>query len=239
MTFAMPNKLQRVWRRTVSGKTPPLLLCGLLFAAGANADVAYVDDQLVITMRSGESSQHSIIRTLKSGTRLDILESHKETGYSLARLGDGTEGYVLNQYLSPTPIARQRLAEAEKKSAELEKELAAVKSDLKQTSSARQQLDKSSVQLSGENEKLKKELQQIREISKNAIVLNDDNKTLREKMIRMETEMQALEQQNSVLKDRSNRDWFITGTGVTVLGVLIGLLVPKLRLGRKSKWNEL
>ncbi len=213
---------------------------GLLLPLSAWAqETYYVNDELVITMRSGESTQNQIIRTLKSGTKLEILETNKDSGYSLARTAGGTEGWVLTRYLTRTPIAKDRLAAAEKKSSQLEKELAELKTQFKETSESRAALDQSSNQLSSENKKLAKELEQIRGISSNAITLNNDNKTLREKMIHLETELQAMEQQNSVLRDRSARDWFITGTGVTILGILIGLIIPKIRFQRKSNWNEL
>lgn len=221
-------------------KTIAVAMLGLLLGHNAYAqETYYVVDELVITLRSGESTQHQILRTLKSGTPMEVIEEHKDTGYSLVRLPGGTEGWVLSQYISTTPIARERLAEAEKKIAQLEKELSSLSAELKTTSSARAQLDKNSSSLADENDKLKKELEQIREISRNAISLNDDNKALREKLIRLETDLQAMEQQNSVLRDRSARDWFITGTGVTIIGILIGLIVPKIRIQRKSKWNEL
>lgn len=212
----------------------------LLLPYGACAqETYYVNDELVITMRSGESTQNQIIRTLKSGTKLEVLETNKETGYSLARTAGGTEGWVLTRYLTATPIAKHRLAAAEEKSSQLEKELAELKTQFKQTSESREALDQSSNKLASENDKLNNELQQIRDISGNAIALNNDNKTLREKMIHLETELQAMEQQNSVLRDRSARDWFITGTGVTILGILIGLIIPKIRFQRKSNWNQL
>lgn len=215
-------------------------IAGLILAGSASAEETYyVDDELTITMRSGASTQHQIIRTLKSGTKLDVIEIDKDSGYSLARTAGGTEGWVITRYLSAQPIAKHRLAAAESKVTKLEKEIAEVRSQLTQTSDSRQALDKKSTNLSNENSKLSKELNRIKEISRNAITLDKDNKLLREKLIKLETDLQAMEQQNSVLKDRSARDWFITGAGVTVLGILIGLIVPRLRIRRKSNWNEL
>lgn len=216
------------------------LIGGLLISGNAAAqETYYVNDELTITMRRGESTQHQVIRTLKSGTKLEITETHRETGYSFARTQDGTEGWVLTRFLTTHPAAKQRLEAANNKISQLNKELSRLRSELKQTDAKRSSLDKTSSQLEKTNNTLTKELTQIKETARNAIAISEDNEKLREKIIRLDTDLQAMEQQNSVLKDRSARDWFITGTIVTILGILLGLLVPRMRVKPKSKWNEL
>jgi len=41
------------------------------------------------------------------------------------------------------------------------------------------------------------------------------------------------------LKDRSEREWFVRGAGVVIVGILIGLIVPRLKLRKKSSWDSL
>lgn len=211
----------------------------LLSTPSLAQQIYYVDDELTITMRSGASTQHQILKTLKSGERLEIIETDKESGYSLARLDNGTEGWVITRYLTKSPIARDQLQAAKAELEKANKELTDLKKELRETSSARTSLDKSNTGLASENKRLSNELAHITEISGNAVALDQDNKTMREQIIRMETQIQTLQQQNEVLKDRSTRDWFITGAIVTVIGIFIGLLVPRLRVKRKSNWNEL
>ena len=45
----------------------------------------WVTDELSVTMRSGKSNQHKIIKFLTSGTSATVLEVDEETGYSLVR----------------------------------------------------------------------------------------------------------------------------------------------------------
>ena len=222
----------KIWPTALIGAT---LISGSVIAQ----EISYVTDQLTITMRSGESTQHKIIRSLKSGTKLEIIESNKDSGFSRARTQGGTEGWVLTRFLTSQPSARQRLETANSTIKKLDKELSELRSEVKKSNSERSSLSKTSSSLEKENSKLNKELTQIKEISRNAISLSEDNKSLREKLIRLETDLQAIEQHNSILKDRSSRDWFITGTLVTIFGILIGLLVPRMRVKPKSKWNEL
>ena len=49
-----------------------------LLAAAANYQ--YVSDKLVITLRTGQGNTYQILKTLETGTRLEVMET---TGYRL------------------------------------------------------------------------------------------------------------------------------------------------------------
>ncbi|MGD8927068.1 MAG: hypothetical protein PVG20_09465, partial [Thioalkalispiraceae bacterium] len=67
------------------------LILACLLPLQAYAANKYVSDHLVITMRTGQGNQFEIIKTLISGTKLEVLEE-TDTGYTKVRLADGTEG---------------------------------------------------------------------------------------------------------------------------------------------------
>ena len=50
-----------------------------------------VSDQFEIMLRSGPSTSNAIQLQLDSGTRLEVLERDRETGYSRVRTQGGTE----------------------------------------------------------------------------------------------------------------------------------------------------
>jgi SH3 domain protein len=52
----------------------------------------WVTDDLSITMRSGKSNQHKIVKFLTSGTKATVLKVDQETGYSLVRVGSKKAG---------------------------------------------------------------------------------------------------------------------------------------------------
>ena len=49
--------------------------------------------------------------------------------------------------------------------------------------------------------------------------------------------MQTVQQENESLKDRTARDWFMVGAAVVLLGIIIGLIIPKIRFRKKSSWD--
>ncbi len=176
---------------------------------------------------------------MTSGTAINIISHNSETGYSLARLKDGTEGYVLTRYLVDKPVARDQLAAAQRKAEQLDQKVAELQSQLTElqqqsgiVSDARSSLDQ-------QNTELKMELDHIRSISSSALAINEQNQQLNSRIINLETTIQTLEQENLILQDRSARDWFIAGVGVALLGIIIGLIAPRLSFKKRSSWNQL
>ena len=87
----------------------------LLGSSSAIAETGYITDQLKITLRSGESTTHKVIRMLPSGTAVTVLSRNNATNYAKIRLSDGTTGYDLNSMLLTERPARDRLTESEQK----------------------------------------------------------------------------------------------------------------------------
>ena len=53
-------------------------ICLIFMTTVATADTRYVSDELGITLRTGKSTQHQILRMVTSGTPLTVLESDQE-----------------------------------------------------------------------------------------------------------------------------------------------------------------
>ena len=82
----------------------------------AVGDVNYISDVLNVPLRSGPSTAHRIIhRGLPSGTQLTVLATDEEAGFTQIRTAGGMEGWVRSQHLIGQPIARVKLAAAEKR----------------------------------------------------------------------------------------------------------------------------
>lgn len=221
----------------------PLLICLTLlmsFAAGAAAaETRYVSDRLEIQLRAGKGTQYRILRSLPSGTPLEILEVDKENGYSRVREPGGVEGWVLNHLLMSGPPARDRLARAEKKLARLDLENSKLRKELAQLRAAKGDTDKQRGALEKENHRLAQELESIRRTASSALAIDAENKKLKSRIVAYERQTQSLQQENESLKDRTARDWFMVGAGVVLLGIIIGLIIPRIRWRKKSSWDTL
>lgn len=215
-----------------------LLLLSLVCVSAA-AQTRYVTDELEITMRSGESTRNSIVRMLKSGTALEVLAENAETGYTKVRTPAGTEGYVLTRFLVRQPVARQVLPQ-------VQQQLTTLRERQRVSGEQSAELKGENRSLSGERDRLKRDLakaeNELREIrSKAAAVLQIDeqNSSLRARVNTLQAEVEALSQTNADLRGRRSMEWFIAGASVVLLGVILGLVLPKLRINRRSSWGDL
>jgi len=199
------------------------------------AETRYVTDHLIITLRSGQGSQYQIIKTLPSGTPLEVLET-TDSGYSRVRTPDGAEGWVLTRYLSEEPIARDRLAKVQKQLERLQTRHRKLRTQLAELRKQTAELQAERDRLRSENAKLTSELKHLREVAAKPIELEAQNRTLKQQNVSLEKELQLVRQENQVLQNSSQRDWFIAGAGVLLGGILLGLILPRIRWRRKNTW---
>lgn len=213
-----------------------LLLCA---SSQAFAQTRYVSDSLEVTLRSGPSTGHKIVRMLKSGTPVTILEEDSKSGYARVRSSNGAEGWVLTRYLMEEPAARDQLGKALETVKILKSGSSSAQTELVDLKSAHQTLEQEAKRLASENEKLQRELADIKNTAANALNLDSENKRLTTEFLSLERNFQLLQQQSDALKDRREQDWFIAGAGVLIAGMLMGLLLPKIRFRKKNSWGSL
>lgn len=216
-----------------------LSLLLLLVTLTVHAETRYVSDELEIDMRSGASTQHRILRMLSSGTSLEVLEDDKDTGYTRVRTSSGAEGWILSRYLQSNTPASQRVAGAEKKLAELELQSRQRMAKLSESDKEFINVTEELTRLKDENLTLTKQLADIQRTASSALAIDAENQELKNTLMQMERGQQTLRQENVALHDRTTRDWFMIGAGVLVAGILLGLLLPRIRLRKRSSWGSL
>lgn len=216
-----------------------LLAILLTFAITAAAETRYVTDQLKITMRSGESAKHRIIKMLPSGTPVTVLSTNKESGYSRVQV-NGKTGYVLTRQLLREPVARDRLAAMEKRIQELEATPGELSSRLAKLSREHEELQRTYKELQAEKNHIQNELETLQQTAANAIQIAQERKKLRKQVATMSRELADQEQEIRELKNSTTQRWFLIGGGVLFGGILLGLILPHLRVRkRKDSWGSL
>ncbi|MFZ0789094.1 MAG: TIGR04211 family SH3 domain-containing protein [Chromatiaceae bacterium] len=221
---------------------PLMLWLGAILAlpVAAQAETRYVTDQLDITLRAGESIRYKILRMLRSGTPLEVLAVNKSTKYARVRTEDGTVGFVLEEQLQDEPAARAQLAEMETRLAELQQEPEALTAQLAKLQASYAELKERFATVERDKQRREQELATIRHASANVLDITNDRERLRIQVAELTRTRADLEQENRDLKNETNRRWFMIGAGVLGGGVLMGLILPHLRFGRrKSSWGSL
>lgn len=199
----------------------------------------WVTDEFEITMRKGKDSRQAIIRMLPSGTRVELLESDREAGYSYVRTSSGAEGWVLNRYLLRSPPARVTLPDLQSRLKSSEDKAKELQQQVRTLTDEKNALQGQVRQLEGSGEGLETELDNLKRLSANVIKIDEQNNNLQRRLVENERILEELEADNQRLSSRANREWFVIGGFVVMIGFVAGLIVPRIRWRRKSGWGEL
>ena len=200
-----------------------LLLFLTLIPIVASAETRFVEVE--VTLRTGQGTQFGIVSMIRSGTPVEVLEQDQRTGYSHVRMPGGTQGWILTRYLTQSPMGAEELVAARQRIEQLNRE--------------NRELTEERNRYMGEADNLADELARLKDLSSNAIALEDSNRTLRTTLNRNKERVANLEADNQRLRSTVTRDWFMTGAGVLVGGILIGVLLPRLRWRRRRRWSDL
>jgi SH3 domain protein len=226
--------MQAKMRPTKSG----LILAFLLLPMLAAAETAWVSDEFEVMVRTGPSTSNAIKVMLGSGSELEVLERDEATGYARVRTAGGTEGWVESRYLMPEPSAREQL---ERLSSQLSTATTRGSSLTSQLESVRSEYEASQTRIDGlEREKaaLESELAEIRRTAANVLSINQQNKELREQLVNADVRVESLEQENRELSGQTSRYWFMSGGLVLVVGIILGLWLPRIRWQRRSRYDR-
>lgn len=213
-------------------------LLGLLFTTSVFAETRYVSDQLEVTLRRGPTLSHAILRMLKSGTPVEVLEVDKESGHTRVKAGNGQEGWILTRYLSVEPTARVQLEQLLKSMNQKEDANVSVVEQLKTIRNEHEAAKRLITQLESENRKLTEQLSSLKATAANVLNIEAENKDFRHKLADTEERLNSLQNESSEIEARKNRDWFITGALVLFGGLILGLILPRFARKRSSRYSD-
>ena len=202
-----------------------LLLC--LFSASVYGETMYVSDILKLTLRTGPSIENKIIAVIESGQKMEVIKFGDE--WSQVQLPDGKKGWVLSRYLTPDEtkgIKLERMETMHKnlmlQAAELLEENNRLKTENKRLSSELEASQKQLTQTQTDFEALKAEDAEFLTLKANY------NRTASQ-LAEQTAKANQLEEQLSSVVMNTYIKWFLAGSGVLVIGFLIGFSTKRQR----------
>ena len=236
--FTWESSLERTtgWRPscTVVHSLAVIVLCAI--ANVSFAQTMYVTDELVITVRTGPSTQNSIVRNLNSGESVTVLEETDDGNYVRVRTDTGEEGWALRRYLVDTPVARSQLAAGQRNLTQARDRVAELETIVTDLSGQLETITQRMEEAETAATSLNAELVDVRGVSANALTIRDRNESLRRRVNELDQLVNELTVQNATLGSRATREWFVVGAGVLITGIVLGLVIPTLRRKRRTEW---
>jgi SH3 domain protein len=205
---------------------------------GAQAQqVLYVTDSLRLEARTGPSTEHRIVTMLPSGTQVPVLE--ESDGWTRVTLPDGEEGWMLSRFLMTEPSARRQLAKTTSDLRDTRERNQALDAELASLRATNAELQRSMATLQESGQALATELAELKRTAASAVAIRNENDQLKQRSQELQRISDESVQAYSVLRASRERDWFLAGAGVLLGGMVLGLIIPKIRWKRRRGWGEL
>ncbi len=197
----------------------------LLAAVG---DVNYISDVVTVPLRSGPSTAHRIIhRGLPSGTQLTILKIDEEGTFTEIRTAGGLEGWVRTQYLISQPIARVKLAAAEKRLQGLKTKMNTEIETHASFQAKYKEAEANNKKLNSQVDDLTKELAELKVVSADPIKAHAHNVELTQQNALLVGQVEELSSKTRQLEKNVQLQWLLYGGGLVLIGLIFGLILKK------------
>lgn len=209
------------------------LMIGLTFTslAAHAVEKRYVTDKLYIQLRSGPSNEYRILKVVQSGEHLIYIG--EEGDFTQVKTSKGIEGYVRTQYLVNEPVSKEKLILANRELDNIKAELTTARQQVKELSQELETTKSERADASRSSNELERELERIRNISENAVALDEKARNLTRAKQDLELQVSTLSAENQELRSDQSLSYLIYGGGLVIIGILGGLILPGLR-GRRS-----
>jgi SH3 domain protein len=199
----------------------------VIFSGISHAESMYVTDLIKLTLRSGPSTEYKILDVVESGQQVEILESGED--WSLVRLADGKEGYVLTRYLTPEPTHNVLLEQLQAKHKALTQQAAALLEENTQLKEENKNLKANLGSTEQNFQKLNKDYKELKAGSAEFLSLKAKYKQSSENLAEQTKRAEKLDEELSKVEMNQYIKWFLAGSGVLLVGFIIGFSARKQR----------
>ncbi len=213
-----------------------VIIC--LFPLSGYGKTGYVSDMLLLTFRQGPGNSYAVLKTLTSNTSVAILE--EKNGFYKVELQSKEIGWVdkkfiiftlpktimINKLEKENSNLKNKILQLQKNSARLQDKLSSMEQNYSQTrteletslKTAMDEKKKTADMLSDSKVKYTTLTQQSKDIQK----IIKENKIFKEQNTALLDELTIFKEQNKNLFKTGMIKWFLAGTGVLLLGWIIG-----------------
>ena len=201
------------------------MLC--LFSVSVYGETMYVSDALKLTLRTGPSIENKIISVIDSGQMMEVIKFGDE--WSQVQLPNGKQGWVLSRYLTPNETHNIKLERLEAKhknlmiqAAELLEENNRLQTETERLSTEFKAAQKELAKTQSDYEALKTEDAEF-------LTLKADYNRAASQLAEQTAKAKQLEEELSSLEMNTYIKWFLAGSGVLIVGFLIGFSTKRQR----------
>lgn len=213
-----------------------VILFGSVHVTPAMADTQYVSDLMIISVREGREPDAPVLGHLRSAEQVDVLLETDDL--MQIQTEDGLQGWVRKKFIVKDKPKAVIIMELEEKIASLEDDIKTLQKG-SDTQALTDTINESKQQIADLTDSLKNEKKRSSALQEKLTQVNATYQTLANKEGKHADtvkELSSLKAENKALKDKiaalpptdatsvlsGNMKWFLIGSGVLLLGFLIG-----------------
>lgn len=187
----------------------------------------YVSDILKLTLRTGPSTENKILAVIESGQQLEIVEYGKE--WSQVQLPNGKEGWVLSRYLTPRETNNIKLDRLQAKHKNLMTQAAALLEENNKLKAENKKLDTEFKANKKQADKARSDYETLKTEAAGFLSLKSKYEDAVSQLAGQTAKAEKLEEQLTKLEMGTYIKWFLAGSGVLIVGFLIGFSTKRQR----------
>lgn len=205
---------------------------GLMAVAAAAAETAYVTDSIKVAVRSGPGNDQKSVGMLESGQMVEIVKPGDE--WTLVRMANGTEGYVVSRYLVSQQSGKFRADQLQEKNKALSAQAAGLVEENSRLKAENEKLAAASSAGQKEISSLRSEFEAFKTEAADFTALKAKYDAQAAELAEKKAKVAQLETQWPDILDPNNLYWFLAGAGVLLAGFFTGYSVK-----RQRRWSSL
>ena len=181
-----------------------------------------------VPLRRGQGTEFKIDAVISDGTQVSLIEV--EGDWAKVMLDGGKEGWILKRYLSDEKPLRDQVVELVQNKVELEEKLIETESQLAELMQVHSQTEQDLVVCMDDRGTIKNDYVQLQQDTADVVQTKKNLIAAEKQLNELGNNLATLQMENKSLKNQSSLIWFLSGSGVLLVGLLIGVI-----FGKKSK----
>ncbi len=177
-------------------------------------ETRYISDNVFLYMHSGPGTQYRITGTVKAGETVTFLQKNADSGYAQIKTSRNKVAWIDGKYLTNRESLKVRTPKLQAELDKAKAKLATIKDDNRRFFAEKDQ------EISAQSETI--------------AALTADNNSLKTEAERLRVENQALAGRLDTKEEDEQHRFFMLGAAVLAVGLLAGLIIPSLRIRKKS-----
>jgi SH3 domain protein len=195
----------------------PIIL--LISSLSAQAENMYVTDVLKVTLRTGPSLNNKIIKMVESGQKIEVIEPGQE--WSLVRLDDGMEGWILNRYMISDETNKIKLERFKSEHSDLKIRYSAIFEENSKFKAENQKLGSELSDTKKNLQRIRNDYESLKSSSAEFLTLKSNFEKVSRQLSEQTQKANEFEEQIANLEVSYYVKWFLAGSGVLFVGFIL------------------